>query len=448
MDQMSFTRNAKFWGIRFTKEFLDAHKRQNKILTKICKIIRKMLIAGEIADIYKKGQGIYVVLSDGSQLTKAQFKNMLSEKYNVFESQGESASQTEGIKRGLVTYTLERFLGYGTRNNKKKIPKIRIHGKSFYLKDTSAKVDVDNKTLTVPTLYGKCTMNYKYSLKEDLFLEKQNAGKCTGGNIVIRQGCYIAAVEVSKPLLYKPVGVSGTDFNKSPQDWVCLNDDQKISLPDDIGLGIDEIRELNTYLDTDKKKKTHERQYKSKERRPKRLAWKEEHKKVKNAIYHVVLKIVQKAIDNKLLIAIDSVQTGASSGTFGQDHLIKLFQTECENRGVPFYVVPCKNTSRRCSRCGNIDEHNRVSTSDFICTNPECFAILDAQLNGAINVAYVAERMYFGIDSTEDTFISNLFEKLDERQCIIPYGNYHKRNVDNLINSYKEKQVELPLADV
>ena len=56
--------------------------------------------------------------------------------------------------------------------------------------------------------------------------------------------------------------------------------------------------------------------------------------------------------------------------------------------------------------------------------------------------------MYFGIHSTEDTFISNLFEKLDERQCIIPYGNYHKRNVDNLINSYKEKQVELSLTDV
>ena len=447
MDQMSFTRNAKFWGIRFTKEFLDAHNRQNKILAKICKIIRKMLIAGEIADIYEKGRGIYVVLSDGSDLTKAKFKDLLTEKYNVFESQGESASQTEGVKRGLVTYALERFLGYGTRNDQKKIPRIRIHGKSFYMKDTSAKVDIDNKTLTVPTLYGKCTMNYKYSLKEDLFLEKQNTPNiCTGGNIVIRQGCYVAAVEVSKPLLYKPVGVLGTDFNRSPQDWVCLSDDEKISLPDDIENSIDKIRELNTYLDTDKKKQTHERQYKSKKRRPKRLAWKEEHNKVKNAIRHVVLRIVEKAISNKLLIAIDSVQTGAMSGTFGQEHLIKLFQTECENRGVPFYVVPCKDTSRRCSKCGNIDKDNRASVSEFVCT--ECFTMLDAQLNGAINVAYVAERMYFGIHSTEDTFISNLFEKLDERQCIIPYGNYHKRNVDNLINSYKEKQVELSLTDV
>lgn len=446
---MSFTRNAKFWGIRFTKEFLDAHKKQNKILAKICKIVRKMLISGEITRIYKHGMGIKVSLKDGSELTKAKFKDMLTEKYNVFESQGEPAPKTEGIKRGLVTYVLERFVGYGTRNKHKKIPRIRIHGKSYYLKDTSAKVDLDNKTLTVPTLYGTITMTYKGSIKEDLFLEKQNAGKCTGGNIVIRQGCYIAAVEASSTILYNPTNVLGFDLNKTEQDWVCFNDGEKISLPDDVGVSFEEIKQLNTYLDKDKKKKTSKREYNTKQRRPKRLSWEKEHNRVKNLIYrNVVLKIVDKAIANKSLVAIDSVKGGATLGTFGQDHLIPLLQTECENRGVPFYVVPCKNTSRRCSECGHIHEDNRVSTSEFICTNPECFAILDAQLNGAINVAYVAERMYFGIHSTEDTFISNLFEKLDERQCIIPYGNYYRKNVDNLINSYKKKQVELPLTDV
>ena len=79
------------------------------------------------------------------------------------------------------------------------------------------------------------------------------------------------------------------------------------------------------------------------------MKWKKAHSKLKAEISKVAETVVNKARDEKALLCIDSVTTGQKNGTFGQDHLIETLQVMCENQGVPFYVVPCKNTSRRCS---------------------------------------------------------------------------------------------------
>ena len=47
-------------------------------------------------------------------------------------------------------------------------------------------------------------------------------------------------------------------------------------------------------------------------------------------------------------------------------------------------AVPAQNTSRRCSACGHISDHNRRSQAQFTCTN--CGFEINADVNAARNI--------------------------------------------------------------
>ena len=420
---MVFTRNAKFWGIELTPEFLDAFIRTNKILNRVSKHIRKMFLRGDIEKISKLG---YVTVSESSgiknpkkddpdfkgeenELTKAQFKDVLNFLFP------EDVVKKESLKRELIMYILERYAGYIKRNGNNKVPTISIKGKGLYFNDAVVTINKAARTINVPTLYGNFDLKYNYSLKEELFNKVK-----TGGNLSVTQQCFVAAVDVPFKPMYIPICYLGFDLNKTEDDWIVLSDGTKISAPDNISKMFSEIKEINKSLDPDKKLPVAERKYRSKQRRKLRLEWKRKHSILKNMISKIAEQIIDLAIRKKAHLCIDSVGCGQTMGTFGQDHLIPLLQTMCENRGVPFHVVPCKDTSKRCSKCGYIATENRVDTKTFICQ--KCGVQLDAQQNGAYNVEYVGKRLNEGH---------------------VPYGNWKKRNVNNLIEKYSDQVTDV-----
>lgn len=406
---MKITRNAKFWGLKFSPEFMEDYKKTVSIMNKILSYLRSKLQSGEIVKIDR----FKIYHSDDTEYTAAVYnKKFLHDLYDV--------EKKWSMKRQMLFYCMERYLGYSNRNNNQKIPTIVIkENKSFYYKESSfITVDLENSKLIVKTLYGERDVPFSYSLKTEHMKKKKGKKKLTtGGNFIINQGAFVAMVKFVKEPLYVPENVLGNDQNKTRSDWLVFNDGSKITPLPIVAKLMDDIRDLNKLLDKDKKKEVSKRLLRTKARRKIRYQWKEHHRKLKVEITKVASYICDKAVKNKSLLCIDSVKTGQRNGTFGQDHLIEILQTMCENRGTPFYVVPCKNTSRRCSLCGYTKEENRIDTSNFHCQ--KCGHQCDAQQNGANNVAYQGNRLF---------------------EAGVPYGNWARRSVDKLVEKYSQQQ--------
>lgn len=386
--KVTFKRNCKVWGcdLSYIKSDID---RTNKTTRRISKHIRELINSGQIINISRNG---YVKYSNGEELTKAQFKNKIN---HLFDED----AVNESLKREVVIYILERYAGYFGRNGAKRGLKINspitIKGKSFYLKDAFVTIDKENKALYFQTMYTgrgeKRKVPFKFSLNLDRLVRKK-----FGGNLVIRQNCFIVAVDVDFTPLYKAEDVLAFDMNQSEKDWLYLSNGIVIEAPKNIKSLCDEIKVINKKLDKDKKKKVADRKYRSPERRKIRLLWKKKHKELKTLIHKVAEELVDFAENSRFLLAIDGVKAGQQSGTFGQDHLIPALQTMCENRGVPFYVVNPSYTSQACSHCGHVSKTARKTTDEYICENPDCEhhnIIQDAQNNGAQNVKQKAEKM-------------------------------------------------------
>lgn len=413
---MKIKRNAKFIGLD-TKAIQKDHERTVQTCRRISKHISQEIRCGNIINISKNG---YVYYKDGQELTKAKFKDKINHLFPV-------DACNESLKRDAVIYVLERYAGYIKRNGKDRALNIKspisIKGKSFYFKDNFIEIDKESKTLSFKTMFTKKgetrKVTYKHSLKEDNVIRKK-----FGGNLVMRQKCFIVGVDCDKDGFCEPESFLSFDINKDQKSWMWFNDGNVITPNDKIKSLIKEIKTLNDQLDKDKKAPVEKRILRSKQRRPIRKKWIQAHKKLESEISKVCEGIVDKAIENKSLLCIDSVKTGQKMGTFGQDHIIKTLQTMCENRSVPFYVVPCKNTSRRCASCGHIAKENRADTDNFKCV--DCGYKCNAQQNGADNVAHQGTRMY---------------------NAGVPYGNWARRSVDKLVEEYSQQQSSVDTSD-
>lgn len=402
-------RNAKFWGLKFSPEFMSDYRKTVAVINSILSELRKGLVSGEIVKIDR-----FKIYTKDRAYSAAEYnKKFLSHLYDVEDKWS--------MKRQLLFYAMERYTGYANRNDNKKVPSITIkQDKSLYYKESGfIEVNLDESKLVVKTLWGEHDVPFSYSLKaEHIKMKKGKKVLTTGGNFIISQRAFVAAVDFNVDVLYEPTGVLANDLNKSSKSWNVFNDGSIITPNSEISRLTKEIFQLNKLLDQDKKLPVHKRQLNSKERRKVRLAWKAAHKRLRGHCLIIADEICSKAIESESLLCIDSVKTGQKNGTFGQDHLIPALQTMCENRGIPFYVVPCANTSRRCSECGHIHKDNRVDTDNFSCQ--ECGHQCDAQLNGAINIAYQGSRLF---------------------EAGVPFGNWARRKVDTLVEKYSQQQM-------
>ena len=400
-------RNAKFWGLEYSPEFEEMLSITNSLLNEISRHVRSEIVAGKIVDVFAQGQEQYVTMDYSTEesggLTRAKYRDTVQfilDKYPIKEKK-------KGLERNLVGYVLERFAGYFKRNSKGKVPTITFKNKSLYNKDRNVEIDKENKELIFHTTFGDYKVPYKLSIKSD-YLE---SGKF-GGNLIVKQKCFVVAVDVPFVQQYTPEKVLGFDINKSLHNWIVFNTGDVIAAPNTVSELIDKIRKLNKTIDNGKKEGL-----KSSQRRSLRKQIINKHSQLHAEIKKVCEKIVEVTKKQKSLLCIDMVKTGQNMGTFGQDKIIPELQTLCENQGVPFIAVPCRNTSRRCSSCGYVHKDNRKTTDEFECL--KCGHDELSHLNAAKNIAFLGNKMF---------------------EAGVPCGNHGRISVEKLIEKHGPHQ--------
>jgi transposase len=419
-----YTRNAKFFGIKKNPEFEKSLKDAVAFQNKLSVFIKNGLNDGTIVYVNKGSKGEdkpnpgIIGFSDGTNMTDTAFTKHYCGLVGI-DIKGKSKGA-----RSLVQYVCNRYAGYKSRNGEK-IPTIHFKGKDYHFKDNQIRLDIENKILIATTMHGKYELEYRVSIKEQELKDYlDEAGKSDfGGNYIVKQNCIVAAIQIPFKPSYEPIGALGTDFNKSEKDRIVLSNGVKYPVTQE-QLEIEKEIKSSKALLGEKDKPVSERKIRSKQRRSLRKKDKKLHKKQMVAYAKTINEIVEYVKENKLLLCIDSVGTGQKNGTFGQDKIKAGLLTECQNQGIPYYVVPCKYTSMRCPECGHIHSDNRVNTDNFSCK--ECGYTEDAQLVGALNIKYYGELLY---------------------KSNVPHDDYttvpKRRSVQQLIEKYSDQVTEV-----
>jgi transposase len=109
---------------------------------------------------------------------------------------------------------------------------------------------------------------------------------------------------------------------------------------------------------------------------------------VKNAVGTVAKEIVTKAVKHKAGVAMENLtfQSQTKRWLIPRYKLMVAVKTLCERKGVPFKLVPPRNTSITCPKCRYIDAENRKGER-FTCR--KCGYQADADIVAAMNIATI-----------------------------------------------------------
>jgi hypothetical protein len=443
MNDSTFIRNAKFWGIKETTQISNIHEATTELLNTISSDLRKMIVNEDVLKIIsnckikvskkfvkkfirtipKSDQEKINTVLTSNAITDTDMKDIMSNVFKEFESPD---LKIESYKRSLVKYVIERYMGYAKRNRKnKKVPQIGFQKKNMYFKDNSVRLVGEDK-LEFKTIQGPLVVKYGKSLKKELLKKKT-----FGGNLKYhpktKSYSFVAAVEVPFIQKYIPSVCFGFDLNKTPEHWIVFSDGSTISMPDNIQQKIETIKNVNEVLSL-KNRPVNERKYEHKvneiqtvvieqrtkkfmfdekdkalvesipknrmprSRRSMRKMWKKLHAQLKSYATKISKEIVNKTENLNAILCMDSVKGGQEMGTFGQDYLVPEMIKICQNEGIPYYLTPCQNTSRMCSNCGHTTEENRKTTNDFECL--ACGKKELSHLNAAKNMKKIGEDLY------------------------------------------------------
>lgn len=207
-----------------------------------------------------------------------------------------------------------------------------------------------------------------------------------GGTLVKRKGIWIFTACYDKTIeyIYGPLDWIGTDFNKDAENFIVLSTSNYTALiipkPTSLVDVENELKETNQTL-ADKSVTRGRRRYFNNYR----LRLHKIHAKLTTPLVNQILSFCEA---NEYGVGIDNVKTGQSMGSWGQDKLTSQLLTECENRGIPFFVSNPAYTSQKCSECGYISKENRLDIATFKCI--DCGFECDAHCNAARNVANAA----------------------------------------------------------
>lgn len=188
---------------------------------------------------------------------------------------------------------------------------------------------------------------------------------------------YVARTKTEYNWSYKPVASLGFDTNETDDAFLVFSDNFSTIKQPSKTL-IEKIDECT--------KQRNNKELKSSQRRHFNNKAKTLHNKLKNSYKPLIDAIVNYVEKNKYCLCIDDVKTG--KGTFGSGQIINLLKTQCENKHIPFELVPTPYTSQTCHSCGNVDKDARKSVDMYVCDNPLCKEYLKKQ-NAHKNAAIV-----------------------------------------------------------
>ena len=396
MSRIEYIRVAKAMNLQFDDQYMKIHKSTIKTINRVIVFIIGKFKDGTFTDIKNKKT---FLLNDGTELSQADFnKRYWKELFGDLEQKN-----NKGKARDQVTaYAVERIVSNANRNKKEyknvKIP--RIHdNKSLYIK--SATVTINDNNLILSSFLGEeVTVNFDAVKSRNIPELKQyrinkTKSATTGGNFHLKQRTFVAQIKKEKKPAYLPLDYLGFDINLEYGKWLVFNKqhdelDQLQERPEDIHDLIVKIKDLNKTL-ADVRLPVKERKFRTKQRRKQRLRWLALHKQLKKLCRKIAQQIIDVCVENKYCLCIDNLCSGEKNGTFGQDHLVELLKTMCENQGVPFYAVPTPYTSQTCSVCGYVDKENRKK-NDFLCL--KCGHETDSHINASKNIANFGKKLY------------------------------------------------------
>lgn len=300
-------------------------------------------------------------------------------------------------KRNVVMCVLSNYKSFYKRNKKKFPTKPIMLKNNKGVRFDDCCVTDKNGTLVFPGLNGsKITASYYHPGtvgKNRQFMQtKTNKGKLRpfGGTLSHVHGTWKFIAQYNRPITYQyePQDWIGTDFNLTDSEWIVMSrqdvDKFNINKSDDIRTMEDEIQDVCDIL-RDKTTTGGKRRYFNNRRI-------ELHKRHRKLIEPIVDSVIGMCQDWKCGIAIDNVQTGQQKGTWGQDKLISLLLTKCEEQGIPHHLSSAYYTSQKCSACGYTAKENRLFTSCFKCV--KCGYESCAHENAAKNTRQIAIQEY------------------------------------------------------
>lgn len=274
----------------------------------------------------------------------------------------------ERQKRSATKHAVRLYVGYHKRN--KELPSrvcVLKPNKSIIFEDGVIKdltPDAQEGYLEFKTLGIKgAKVKVPYWIPTGLMRNKLFLPKDLAGWLDKRNGklIFIGRAKVPINWKYKPQDALGFDLNLSQDNWITfdppIGDVTKISRKRPQYF-VAKLKSLNN--------KINDKETRHPERRKLRLQLQRTHAKFKKAL-HPILDLCRYAEKHKMLLCIDNLSCGARTGSFGQDHIIDMIVTYCENNEVPFVQVPTHYTSSLCPKCFCWGDRNG---DDFYC--PSC----------------------------------------------------------------------------
>lgn len=193
----------------------------------------------------------------------------------------------------------------------------------------------------------------------------------------------VVLVDQEYELAYEYKNVLALDFNVRSNVFVAMNDETTIArsqLITDTAKAVGQLdKDIHAAID-------------AKTRAPLRHAWKAKRKQLRKLLTPIAQEIVNKAIQNKSLLAIDGV-TMPNSGTFGHAELKEMLLALCQQYKIPFVFVPSPHTSSDCAVCQT--PVGRSPDKELVSCN-KCKKNYHADFNAAKNIAYDGKIIFDG----------------------------------------------------
>lgn len=297
--------------------------------------------------------------------------------------------------RAIYWSVVRMYRSYVGRNKKNMPLPIRVNTNAVAFKDATFKIKEDGSQIIMSTMFDKkikikLEVDDKKSFIKNLkYIDFNDKGfkENTGGIINMRTNHLVLTTDDAYFECQDVDSFIGVDINMNFKNFLTWSDGDIISRPKEIQDLLDKLKTYNKLLGKENRAlitgNSRTKLNKAKDRMHKRYL----PKAMKKWLYPILDKKLKKGI----ALALDTVTTGATNGSFGQEHVIACCKRYCEENGIFIYEIPTPYTSQMCNKCNVINKENRDGDK-FKCV--ECGHEDHSDVNAAKNVKAYADYLY------------------------------------------------------
>jgi hypothetical protein len=300
------------------------------------------------------------------------------------------------MERSVTEKVLQILKSYKKRNNKtpKSSPRVRNERSTYFKCGTHRDLTPLEREgdILLKVLNGNA-IKVQYVVPKGMFQKKLAMVKreerpdgevrvkplSPGGNLVNIKGRWLYACVAKVPFgwAYQPVCAIGIDLNQLAEYLMTLSTGRRITATPAITKVVERLKKLNAELKDKGLVKS------SRQRRAVRRKVQMAHRELHGLCEPLCEDLLREVVDKKALLCIDDLTCGARTGSFGHDKIRLLLAKECEDRGIPFVMMPTHHTSRVHHECQKVAD-DTPQTYRFC---PHCNAEYVSHENAAKNIA-------------------------------------------------------------